>query len=367
MLIQIVPALPPIANGVGDYGLTLACEMRRQSGVDTLLVVANERWEGPEQVEGFAARRLAARSAENLADVLCAASDGVGRPGVLLQLSVYGYSRRGCPFWLLEGLRRWKRKNPDGQLMTMFHELYATAPPWKSTFWVSPAQQMVVGGIARLSDVAVTNIQRYCDRLERFDPSKKGKIALLATPSSVGEPIAPSELGARAKILVVFGLPPSRKRAYGTRLAELQRACEQFGIEEVHDVGPLYEGIPERIGPVPVRKHGRMEGGDLNALLSQSMAGFVGYFPEYMGKSAVLAAYCAHRMLVVVPEDGRSEADGVRCGIHYYNVGAPDGAAPEPQTIADAAWNWYQAHSLRSHARTFAGALAQAEPPKGRA
>lgn len=362
MTIQIVPALPPVANGVGDYGLTLGSEMRAQFGLETLFVVASGESQGPGQVEGFGARRLAARSAEMLTEILCEAQQDMGGASVLLHMSGYGYSKRGCPFWLLEGLRRWKRKRPEGRLVTMFHELYATAPPWRTTFWVSPAQQMVVGGIARLSDAAVTNIQRYRDRLERFDPSKTGKIELLAIPSSVGEPASPCELSVRAKRLVVFGLPASRRRAYGTRLAEMQWACEQFGIEEVHDVGPGFEGIPERIGSAPVRRHGRMDAGELSALLLQSTVGFLDYFPGYLAKSAVFAAYCAHRVIPVTPADVGSE-DEIVCQTHYYNL---SGAiqerqaalgAQQLQAIADASWTWYQPHSLRNHARLFASIL----------
>jgi hypothetical protein len=107
-----------------------------------------------------------------------------------------------------------------------------------------------------------------------------------------------------------------------------------------------------------------MDARDLDVLLSQSMAGFLNYSPGYMAKSAVFAAFCAHRMIPVTAQDLHSEADGVRCGVHYYRVGDGATLAAGPQAIADAAWTWYQGHSLRSHARTFAGVLAQAEPPR---
>jgi hypothetical protein len=355
-MIQIVPALPPAANGVGDYGLALAHAMRNGFGVETRFVVGSETWEGPEQVDGFGAQKLRARSAGSLAETLDAAQAGAGEPSVLLQLSGYGYSPRGCPFWLLRGLRRWKQRHPGAYLVTMFHELYATAPPWRKTFWVSPAQKMVVAGLARVSDVAATNIERHRRRLERFDPSKEKQVQTLAVPSNVGEPASPGELRARAKSMVIFGLPGSRQRAYETRASELLQACERLGIEEVHDVGERFGAIPERIGSAPVIRHGRMNGCELSALLLQSMAGFVNHLPGDLGKSGVFAAYCAHRMLPVTPQDLRSEADGIARGIHYYSAREESrSATAEPQAIADAAWNWYRGHSLQRHARAFAG------------
>ncbi len=353
-MIQIVPALPPANNGVGDYGFAVARAMRNNFGVQTQFVVGDDNWDYAEKVDGFTARRVGSRSAQSLAEMLSAAASRT----VLLQLSGYGYSARGCPFWLLQGLQQWKRKQPERRLITMFHELYACAPPWRKTFWAGHAQRMVIAGIARLSDAVVTNLQAYRCRLEGLARSPKKAIDVLAVPSNVGEPVQPSDLSARTKSMVVFGLPASRQRAYAERMGELQKACERLGITEVQDVGGHFEAIPGRIGRVPVSRHGSMSACELSALLSQSMAGFVAYSPGYMAKSGVFAAYCAHRMLPVMPQDGRSQSDGIRCGTHYYNVGV---AAPlanrEPQAIADLAWEWYQGHSLQRHATVFATSL----------
>ena len=356
-MIQIVPALPPVPNGVGDYGLDLACAMRREFGVQTLFVVDDDGRDHVEEVEGFGASRLGTRSAQALAEALYAAANhSAGDSNVLLQLSPYGYSSRGCPFWLLEGLRRWRRKRPDGRLLTMFHELFAGAPPWRKAFWFRPAQKFVVREIARLSDVAVTTNQLYRKLLEELDPSKLRKVQVLPASSTVGEPVAPAQLIARGKGLVVFGLPASRKKAYDVHRTVLKRACEQLGIEEIHDVGPPFESVPETIDSIPVRKHGHMPAAELSRLLSESMAGYVSYSSGFMAKSSVLAAYCAHRMVPLTAEEGCSEADGLRCGVHYYNAAGRAGlyaSSPQPQAIADAAWHWYQGHALTNHAAMF--------------
>ena len=107
----------------------------------------------------------------------------------------------------------------------------------------------------------------FRDRLERFDAGKKGRIPVLAVPSNVGEPAKPAALDTRARSMILFGQALMRKRAYETNRAALQAACERFGIAEVHDVGSLFEGIPERIGDVAVRSHGRLEAAQLSSLL----------------------------------------------------------------------------------------------------
>ena len=68
---------------------------------------------------------------------------------VLLHYANYGYAPRGCPFWLIEGLGRWKKRNPRSQLAVMFHELYASASPWRSAFWLSPIQRRLASRLAR--------------------------------------------------------------------------------------------------------------------------------------------------------------------------------------------------------------------------
>jgi hypothetical protein len=360
MIIQIVPALPSATSGVGDYALALARVMRRDFGLNTVFVVGGKAWRGPDEVDGFPVRKLAARSADNLEAVLDVGESTFGSSSVLLQLSGYGYAVRGCPFWLLQGLKQWRTKQPNSRLVTMFHELYAFGPPWKSAFWLSPAQRMVVAGIARLSDAAVTNIQQHRERLERFDPSKREKITVLAVPSNVGEPLESDDLNARSKHMIVFGLPGSRDQMYRREMPALQRACQRFGISEVHDVGASFEGIPECVGDIQIRKHGLMSVSDLSVLLSRSTAGFVHDFPRCLGKSGVFASYCAHRLMPVTSSDCLSEADGIRCGTHYYSVdGKPESelTMADAQRIADAANEWYQGHRLQGHARVFALAL----------
>ena len=356
-LIQIVPALPPATNGVGDYALTLAQAMRQDFGVDTVFVVGNDRWQGPDNVDGFRVAKLPAKSAGDLEAVLASIQMTSGSSSVLLQLSIYGYAPRGCPLWLLEGLKRWKSKQPDSRLVTMFHELYASGRPWRSAFWLSFLQQRICAQIARLSDTAVTNTHMHRERLERLDPSKLQRMQVLATPSSVGEPLVFENV--RSRNMVIFGLRPLRKQTYESKIGALQQACQRFGITEIHDVGSIFDGIPDHVGNIPVTKHGFMDAADLSSLLSSSLAGFLDYSAESLGKSSVFAAYCAHGLVPIVPvthDHGASEADGITCGVHYYNVAGNDGTEmmPNIQSIADAAWTWYQGHSLRNHARAFA-------------
>jgi len=360
MLIQIVPALPPVINGVGDYALTLARLLRQDFGLDTQFLVGNDNWQGPDEIDDFRVSKLPSRSARDLEVLLDSLRTTTGSSSVLLHLSIYGYALRGCPFWLLEGLKRLKSKRPDSRLVTMFHELYAFGPPWSSAFWLSLAQQKICAGVTQLSDAAVTNICQFREKIERFDSTKRQRIPVLAIPSGIGELLVPLDLDSRCKSMVIFGQAPLRNRTYKTQMSTLQQACQRLGITEIHDVGPPIDGLPDRVGNVRITKHGAMNAPELSSLLSNSVAGFLSYYPGCLAKSSVFAAYCAHRLVPVAPIDNRSDADGIASGIHYYCVEDSNGAglgSPNAQSIADAAWNWYQGHSLKSHAREFASAL----------
>jgi hypothetical protein len=58
---QIVPALPPDVDGIGDYALQLARRLRANHGVETYFIVGDPSWKGQE-VEGFQAVSVHGRS-----------------------------------------------------------------------------------------------------------------------------------------------------------------------------------------------------------------------------------------------------------------------------------------------------------------
>src|SRR6266513_2083086 len=58
---------------------------------------------------------------------------------VLLHYVNYGFQKRGVPFRLLTILQALVEQH-RGRMVTIFHELYASGPPWTSAFWVRPLQ-----------------------------------------------------------------------------------------------------------------------------------------------------------------------------------------------------------------------------------
>jgi len=319
-MIQIVPRLPPPEEGVGSFALALAGALRDRHGI---------------------ASRFAAVAASPAA--LGEALAGADLP-VLLHYAGYGYQPRGCPTWLVAGLRDWKRRE-GGRLVTFFHEVYAGGPPWRSSFWLSPLQRRLAAELARLSDGMVTSLEIYRRLLRRLVPEKEAEV--LPVFSTVGEPAAVSLLAERRRRLVVFGGPGARGRAYGPLVAQLTAACQALGIEEICDVGPtLSSQTPP--GPVPVRRLGEMAAGELSSLLLGSLAGFSTYPAPFLGKSTVFAAYCAHGLLPVCAAAPGGEDDSFTPP--YWPAGTAPATPGALQETAGRARAWYAGHGIERHA-----------------
>jgi hypothetical protein len=326
---------------VGTYAAALASTLAERFGVETRFVVGDPAWNGG---TGNGARPVAARTA---ADLLAGLE---GEETVLLHYVNYGYQRRGCPVWLAQAVRRWRRGGPERRLVTVFHEVYATGPPWRSSFWTLPLQQRIAAATARASDALVTSLDLYVRRLGAA--ASPEKTAVLPVFSTVGEPESPPPLAVRARRMVLFGGRGARSRAYGELRPALAAACRALEIEEIADVGPPLEDAPAVVEGVPVRRLGVLPPAEVGSLLLGSLAGFVAYPTFFLPKSTIFAAYCAHGLLPVCSWPQPIRDGEVAAGRHYW-AGSGD-----PQAIAAAARAWYAGHGLARQAETFRCLLA---------
>jgi hypothetical protein len=350
-LLQIVPSFPPAADGLGGYAAALAPRLGARLGGAVRFAVGNPAWRGngQEEDEGRRAAAVAARSAEALLDLLPGRHGG--RPGaagaVVLHYAGYGYQDRGCPLWLVDGLARWRRLAPEHRLVTFFHEVYASGPPWRSSFWLSPVQRRLAARLTRLSDATATSLDLYAGLLRRWRPAAEP--AVLPVVSNVGEPAAVPPLAARPPRLVVFGGAGNRARIYGSHPAELAAACRATGAAEIADIGPPVS-LPAAVEGVPVVPLGLLPAAGVSTALLGAIAGFLAYPAAFLPKSGAFAAFCAHG-LATVCTSAAPPGGGLRAGEHYLSPPLTPRFAPETlQGTADAARAWYAGHSLDRHA-----------------
>ena len=358
-LITIVTGLPPRIDGVGDYALSLARQIRKDAGVETHFIVGDPAWDGPSVIEGFEVSKLAARSTANLTRIL---KEGTENDCiVLLHYGGYGYATRGCPVWLVDGLQQWRNETKHRFLITMFHEMYAWGPPWTSAFWLSPLQRNLTARLARLSDQYLTSHRRYAEMVCKWSLGRHNEARSLPVFSSIGEPDSVLPLMERSRKLVVFGTLGRRIQVYRRSAESLNRICHDLGIDEILDIGRPIDIDLSRMMRVPVTACGEMPGDSVSRLLSDAIAGVLDYPVEVLAKSTIFAAYCAHRMIPVIAAYGNSQQpDGLEADTHYWlsDVHSEGVSLGAGQVVADNAYNWYQTHTLSIHAQALATCLS---------
>lgn len=352
-IIQVVPRLPPATDGLGDYALSLALQMRQFFDINTHFIVADQRWIGKAHIEGFNISKVPMQSANKLSSLL--ESEAFLDTTVLLHYVNYGYAKRGCPIWLIEGLQHWQNRTVQHSLITMFHEVYAYGfPPWNSSFWLSPIQKRLASQLAQLSDCCFTSRKEYATLLYKLSKGKHSQISTLPVFSTVGEQKQVLSLEKRHKKIVIFGSSAMRKNVYQKSSAELLHACKLLKIEEIIDIGSSIQLTPT-IGSIPIIGMGQLPAPTVSKILSRSLAGFFDYIPGYLAKSTIFAAYCSHGMLPISARYNPSQLDGIEAGKQYWiPENSTTGLALNLQTIANYAHAWYQEHQLSVQAKLFA-------------
>lgn len=349
---SIVPRLPPAIDGVGDYALNLARQLRKDFGIQTHFIVGNSTWLGASEIEGFPVSQVTNNSANALFEVL---SD---RPfPVLLHYVGYGYAKRGCPIWLVNGLQRWKSLYPQRSLVTMFHETYASgSPPWTSSFWLSPLQKSLAARLTQLSHCCITNNQTYANILIELSNGKHTKIDALPVFSNIGEPKKLLSWSERQKRLIIFGSVPQRSKVYQQSKETLHFICQILDIQEILDIGTPTQFTPQSIGEVPILKIGEQPATKISDIMGGAIAGFLNYDPNFLGKSTIFAAYCAHGMLSINATDNNLLTDQIiSADQRPYWVSSTSQLKniKTMQTIVNNASLWYADHDLSFQSKKF--------------
>ncbi|MGN6552939.1 MAG: glycosyltransferase family 1 protein [Verrucomicrobiota bacterium] len=356
-LLQIVPHLPPTVSGVGDYALILARALRERHDLQTTFAVAHPSREGTEH-DGFAVIPLphAAAILSRLAHLF---------ERVLLHYVGYGYHERGCPIWLVRGLgsSHLARSTKKGArsvapLITMFHELFAFGPPWRSSFWTHPIQRWICCRLARQSLSCVTNRTQSVRALE--DMRQLNGVKHLPVFSNVGELRELPSLAGRNRRMVLFGGEGWRRTAITKDLAALQQACRALGITEIIEIGPGNTPKPE-IG-ISWRAEGCLSPSEISHRMRDAVAGFLSYPTHCLGKSGILAAYAAHGLMPVLPARCmQKNSDGLVPGEHFVfaeQLTVDHGSMVQvPITV----FNWYRGHRIELQANEMARLITQGE------
>jgi hypothetical protein len=360
LLTQIVPSFPPLIDGLGDHASALAAALQEHTETASRFLVCDPAWAAIDAAQRDPrGTSVPAGDATALAHAL---AETAGTGAVLLHYVGYAYDARcGAPAWLLDGVVRWQRMQPGARLITMFHELYASGPPWRKAFWLSRSQRRIAAALARSSDACFTSNGHYAAWLGRhLRPGKPCPVWPVL--SNVGEPATLRPYGERPPAIALFGRAPNRARAYQRGRDALLALCRHLGLDELHDLGaPLPDGRAPDLPGVKVHRHGILPAAEVSRVLARCRAGYIDNATGRLSKSGVFAAYASHGLAPLV-ECRYPEEDGLVRDRHLAVIGEPPAAERFPG-IAAAAHAWYQGHASAALARFVADITRPAPQP----
>jgi len=316
-VIQII--VPTKSGGVYDF----ACKLKNAIGNDI--------------------SRLVVLTEENIKDWTINSEDSV-----LLQMSGYGFAKRGAPLWLLREFKL--RRREIKSLGIFFHEIYAFSPPWRSSFWLSPVQRYISRRFVELSDYWMTNREGSAYWLRQFAADKPHDV--LPVFSNIGEPETIASM--RLPKIVIFGGAGLRQVTYKMAGDDLFVWAREQALE-IHDIGTpiLDEKIAESLRINNVIQHGQLQSDVVSRLLADSQFGVVAYPIEYVAKSSVFNAYCSHGVCPIIISIKYTQADGLTEKVHYIpSMPKSFVSTDKRQAVAQSARCWYQSHNLANHARS---------------
>jgi hypothetical protein len=300
-VLQIVPKTPGSFDGVGDYALILARKLRELFNHQTIFAARDATRAC--DVEGFEVRPFQIDVANQL--------PGTDFDNVILHYVNYGYHARGIPFALIPTLLE-LRRSCRGGFVTIFHELYASGPPWKSAFWLQSSQKRITRMIAQLSSRCLVSSESMFGQLDTVVPGIKAVVSPVL--SNFGEPkFAPEQFSHRdPHRWTICGGTALIERSLKSFLNIWNRIPEQMATRQLFIVGGndnlAVREILERLQPqMEIEYHPRIPPDHASRILSESSFVWLDYFhrpdvpADILLKSTAFAAACAHGAIPVLP------------------------------------------------------------------
>ncbi len=345
---------------MGDYALQLAERLRSDYERETIFAAAASG--SSSRVGNFAVVTPLAAATER---------ECGNYRDIVLHYVNYGYQKRGLPRQLPSLLQR-LRQRCGGRLVTIFHELYASAPPWRSAFWLQPMQKSIARAIARLSDGCVVSSETMRDLLKRLAPNSD--ISVHPVVSTLGEPTFSTDQFVRRDPhrWVIFGGTHLIQRSLGTFRQRMSVIPEPFSPHELYVLGgnessTIRRDLDEFHG-IDCHYHPAVEAAVASEILSSCSFGWIDYFRQRnvptaaILKSGSFASYCAHGVIPVFPNEGSAislQADQLP-GPYFVETNRTHlPAVGERAPISAGIHTWYKRHASIEHLAKGIAALLQ--------
>ncbi|MEO8440384.1 MAG: hypothetical protein ABI540_09200 [Spartobacteria bacterium] len=282
----------------------------------------------------------------------------------------YGYDPRGVPIWLPSLLRR-LRKVAGGNLVTVFHELYASGSWRQSAFWLHPVQKQIARAIARLSASCIVSNENQRAQLLGLAP--EANVRVQPVPSNFGEPsFSTTDLAQRdPHRWVICGGTALVARSLNSFLQNRIVIPPSVTPHELVVVGGAESAevrtALRKVQGIQTSYHPAIAASAASRILSTCAFGWLDYLhtPDVpmttILKSTVFAAFCAHGIMSVFPHSGTSIHLGQDSLPGPYYISADAQSLPplsERVSTAHLIHEWYRRNaSSQQLAETIVNAL----------
>ena len=349
-IVQIVPRRAAQPEGIGDYATLLANSLFERSSCTSAFVVGT-----PAEIESpvddaWLNSPVTGRKGTALAKQLTKLCHETGARAVVLHVAGYGYQKRGVPFWLLSGMRKWRQIQPHTCLIGIFHELFASNRVWNSSFWLSRAQRYIARELWCLCDYGLTTNDKYAGHLAAWRPIRRSQLKVLPVFSNVGEPETVLPFSQRPAQMAVFGAAGVEQGIYRKPISEQSAAITTaLAIQNVIDIGERVTSVPTHLGSAVVTSMGRLSGRLVSRHLLACRYGLLNYDVGRLGKSGVFAAYAAHGIVPLCIGSRAAPTDGLEENRHFLRWPF-DPASHNFSQMQTNLMQWYHNHSIAKHA-----------------
>jgi hypothetical protein len=356
LILQIIPRVSDQPDGVIDYASNLAKALLMNYDLRTVFVTA-ERSQAS-QKDGF---EIAA-----LAD-----AQVVPANALILHYVNYGYQKRGLPFSLVAALRRLRRRY-FGRVLLIFHELFASGPPWKSEFWLEPLQKKIARDVAQLADTRLVSSESMREILNNIAPGLDAIVHPI--PSAFGEPVIDlGQLRTRdSHRWSICGGTQLIERSLHSFLGIVNAIPSAVSPKELIVVGGTENPKVRRMlmtrPDVRSEHYPAVSAEKASQILSTCAFGWLDYFTnrkansDLVLKSSSFANMCANAVVCVLPQASSAisitgDALPGPFTIAHDEVRIP--SASERPAVGHAIYDWYHRHaSMASLAQVIAEKLA---------
>jgi hypothetical protein len=213
------------AGGVGDYTRRLLENLPRIAGLRLIIPKIGNR---PAHLFG----QYPVEETDGTARDLRARLPAHGGK-VLVQYSAYGFDRFGYPRWLIKALLDWK-KEPQGTLAIMFHEIWAFWPIWNKNYILQQLHRRALRRLLRAADAVFTSTPSQAEHLIALSP--RCAIEVLPVGSNIRR-VQATEGERETGLAVLFGLQRSRLRTLRKMRPELKALGAAGKIRKIVTAG----------------------------------------------------------------------------------------------------------------------------------